>query len=350
MADTEAKKIDVASQSSTNLMVDTYTGFAEETYFRSPLVPSSYKPPYNSDDIWQRTGDYKIYEDMVNDDQVSVCLQLKKDLVLGSGYDLISTADGQEDIISQLEASLEGNCDKPFVNALEEVITAYEFGFSLSEKIFKVGDDGKLYLKAIRTRHPNSWLLHQNEKGDVERYVQVTSDGPKDIEPRSLIHFVNSSRFQNPYGKSDLRAAYNAWFSKRQVVRYFAIFLEKAASPIPVAKYDSKNAPAGTADELLEILKSFQTKTALSFPKEIELMFLEAKNTGEAYSRAIDIFNMFIGRSLFIPDLLGVSGSETSGGSFSLGKEQINMFFMHIARRRQSLEALVNRHFIIPRL
>lgn len=334
------------ASSARNLMSEAYIGSAEETYFKSPLVSDSYQAPYNSDDLWQKTGDYRIYEDMVKDDQVSICLRLKKDLILGSGFEIVTADDDQEDIADDISNRIE-NTDIPFLDYVDEILTAYDFGFSLTEKIFKIADDGSLELGSLKTRHPNSWLLYQDDKGAVTKYEQNTVAGNINVNPKSLIHFINNRRFQNPYGTSDLRAAYNAWFAKRQVVRYFAIFLEKAASPIPVGRYE-KNAPPGTAASLLDILKKFQTKTAIAIPKEVEVEFLEAKSSGEAYSKAINIFNMFIGRSLFIPDLLGMSGSETSGGSFAMGKEQIGLFFMHINRRRASIERIINKHIVEP--
>jgi SPP1 gp7 family putative phage head morphogenesis protein len=132
-----------------------------------------------------------------------------------------------------------------------------------------------------------------------------------------------------------------------ECIKYLAIFLEKAASPIPVGRYD-KNAPQSAVDKLFEILKRFQTKTAITIPKDIEVEFLEAKNTGEAFVKAIHLFNMFIGRSLFIPDLVGFTGSETGGGAYALGKEQMNLFFMHINRRRARLEAIINKEYVQP--
>lgn len=333
------------SEESKNLITSVYTGAAESTYRLSPMVPDSYKAPWNPDDIWQKKGDYSIYEDMIQDDQVSVCLRLKKDLILGSGYEFISEGDDQSEIIKDLENALNEDCEVPFMEQVEELLSAFEFGFSLTEKIFKVRDDGKLRLKALRTRHPNTWLLHQDPKGNITKYEQDTTAGRINVDPKSLIHYVNNRKFQNPYGMSDLRPCYNAWFTKRQVIKYFGIFLEKAASPIPVARYD-KNAPAAAVEAIFQALKRFQTKTALTIPKEIEVEFLEAKNAGEAYSKAIDIFNLFIGRALFIPDLLGISGSETSGGSFSLGKEQIKLFFLHIYRKRQTLEKVINDHIV----
>lgn len=335
------------SNSARNPIVDLYTGFEDATYFKSPLVSESFKPPYNPDDLWQKTGSYSIYEEMSIDDQVSVCLRLKKDLILGDGGTFIPGEDGQDEIIKDLNIAFSEDYEGDFDNSLEEILTGYEFGFSLTEKVFKLRENGMLGLKHLRTRHPNSWRLHQDVRGNITKYEQVTVEGDIDVNAKALIHYINDPKFQNPYGNSDLRTAYNAWFTKRQVIKYFAIFLEKAASPIPVGRFN-KNAPQAAIDKLLEALKRFQTKTALVVPKEIEVDFLEAKNTGEAYTKALHFFNMVIGRALFIPDLLGFTGGETGGGSLALGKEQMGIFFKHIVRRRRALELIINRELVKP--
>jgi len=324
-----------------------YSGFSENTYFKSPLVSDSYRPPYNSDDLWQKRGSYAIYESMVQDDQVNVCLRLKKDLILGEGGQFTPEDEGQDEMIEELKTVFFEDYEGDFQKDIEEILTSYDFGFSLSEKIFKLREGSRLGLKKIITRHPNSWRIYQDLKGKVEKFEQVTAVGDLDIDPKSLIHFVNDSKFQNPYGTSDLRAAYNAYFTKTQVVRYMGIFLEKAASPIPVGKYD-KNAPQGAVDKLFDVLKKFQTKTAITIPKDIDIQFLEAKNSGDAYIKAIHLFNMFIGRALFIPDLLGFTGSETGGGSLALGEKQMNLFFLHVMRRRAALENVINKELVWP--
>src|SRR3990167_42749 len=337
----------VLSGKSDNLIAAIYTGTVEESLYRSPMVPESYQSPYNSDDLYKKSGDYSIYEEMIEDDQVSICLKLKKDLVLGNGFNFISDEDGQEEIIEDLSAAFKEDCEIPFLEQIEEILTAYEFGFSLTEKIFKFNEESKLRLKILRTRHPNSWLIHQDDFGNITKYEQNTNRGSKDINPKSLIHYVNKRKFQNPYGTSDLRACFRAWFAKKEVVKYYGIFMQSQAKATPVARYD-KNAPQQAITDIHNAIKRFQATTALTIPKEIEVDFIESKSNGEAYSKALNIFNMFIGRSLFIPDLLGMSGSETGGGSQALGREQISIFFMHIERRRSALEALINKHIVWP--
>lgn len=345
---------------SINIVEQVYTGTAERTVTESAYHADSLKRPFNPDPLVMRDWSYRIYEEMMEDDQVSIAMQLKKDLAIGDGW-LIETKDPtQIDIKKDLERALGEDPDRPFTEILEDILQAYQYGFSVSEKIFKLRDDGTLALKDIKPRHPATWLLHTDKHGNVSEYEQRGNNydavdrntggsrsGSINVDPQSIIHYVNNPMHQNPYGRSDLRTAYQAWMTKRHITRFYAIYLEKAASPIPVAKYDSR-APQDAINNVFEAIKKFQTRTALTIPKDFEIEFLEAKNNGEAYVKGINLFNMFIGRALFIPDLMGFSGSETGGGSFALGKDQINLAFRHLARRRAIIERIINQHIIKP--
>lgn len=318
----------------------------EKTVKESSYDDSSFFNPFNPGDLYQKTGDYKIFDDMINDDQVNICLQLKKDLVLGKGFRIVSEDDRYDEIKKFLNKTLTEN-QFDFQERLEEIISAYEYGFSITEKIFKRDRDGFITLKDLRTRYPNTWLIPQDEKGNIITFLQQGSRQDVKIDQKSVIHYVINPRFQNPFGISDLRACYAAWFIKQQIIRFYAIFLEKNASPVPVARY-KQGIPDAVIDEIYNALKSFQQKSCLVAPEEFSLDFMETTSKGEAYTKGINLFNMFIGRSLFCPDLLGFQGEETSGGSFALGKTQMEIFFNHIKRRRAKLEAIINKEIIQP--
>lgn len=328
---------------------DLFTGVAEKTFSDSPYWMESQLKPYNPDDLVRRTNDYSIYEDMINDDQVDSCLQIKRDLLLGSGSKIQQeeSDNDTDEVKKDLEVALYEDPEVPIDDLIEEIYTACIYGFSLSEKIFKFRDDNTLTLNTIKTRHPSTWQIETDTKGNIQKYIQHGPKGDLEIDPNSLIHYVNNRRFGNPYGRSDLRSAYNAWFVKRQVLKWYAIFLEKAASPTPVAKYD-KNANKAAIQDLHNAIKQLQVKTAMTIPKDVEIEFLESKSEGEAYVKSINILNMFIGRSMLIPDLLGFQGSETSGGSYALGKDQISILYKHILRRRTTVERLINKHIVWP--
>lgn len=339
-----AKEDRMLSHSSDNLIERLYFGTVEQSVQDSALVPSTQLKPFNPDDLFQKDNTYGIYEEMLKDDQISVALRIKKDLVIASGFDIICEDD---EIREDIEKAIYNDTECPFEDQLEEILTAYEFGFSVTEKIFAKRDDGTLTLKVLKTRHPASWIIDTDKQGNIKSFKQSSLSSDVDIDPAALIHYVNSPRFQNPYGNSDLRPAYLPWFTKRQVVKYYGIYLEKSASPIPVGKY-GENSPASFPEKLLSILKGFKQKTAVVVPKEVDIEWLTNGNQGDAYVKGINLFNMFIGRALFVPDLLGFQGAETSGGSFSLGQQQFQLYAKHVEKRRQVLESLINEHVIKP--
>lgn len=332
---------------STKMIQQLYTGEAENLFTESAYHPDSLLRPYNPDKLVRKDWTYRVYEDMMEDDQVFIAMEVKKDLILGSGFYFETKDDDQNDIREDLEIAFEEQGERTFSDILKDMMQAYEYGFSISEKIFAKDQHGKLFLKDCKPRHPSTWMLHTDKHGNMTRYEQRGLNENIDADPQSVIHYVNNPKHQNPYGKSDLYVAFQAWMTKRHITRFYAIFLEKAASPTPVAKYD-RRADQTAIDAIFNAIKQFQTRTALTIPKEFEIEFLESKSTGEAYVKGINLFNMLIGRALFMPDLLGFQGSETGGGSYALGQDQIGVFFRHIWRRREILERIVNKHFVQP--
>lgn len=332
-----------------NLIDEFYFGVSERTFTESAWHPDSQMVPYNTDDLYEKANDYSIYEDMLKDDQVDVTMQLKLDLVLGSGWDIVSEKSGTEEMADDIKVMLEEDPAVALDDQLCDLLhNAYVYGFALGEKIFKIKADNTLTWDQVKVRHPATWLIHTDQKGNVKKYEQRGVAGSVFPNPKSLIHYINRPLHQNAYGTSDLRSAHTAWFTKCQIIRYFGRFLEGSAKPIPHASYEPKM-PQARVDDMLNILKRFQANTAIVYPKDFEVGFLEAKSQGEAYVKAINMFNMFIGRALFVPDLLGFTGSESSGGgSQALGREQVNIFFKHIQKRRRLIERVVNKNIIQP--
>lgn len=342
------KQLFFAAQSESQDVPDNFLGTTEQTYQESSYVASTVNKPWNNDDLFRKTGDYSIYEKMANDDQISVCLDLLCDLIVGTGWEIMSEEDEGQEIADEVYKILEQGMSVSFDEYVEEYVhNASKYGFAIAEKVFEIQPDGAIGLKSLKTRHPGSWLLYTDEFGNMEKYQQHGPNGDVDIDPKALMHFVNRRLHDNPYGTSDLRKAYDAWFIKQHLIRYYAIFLEKAAGPMPHAQFD-KNLPTEKINDLFNMVKNFATKTAIVTPKDVELTFLESKNNGDVYIKGINLFNMLIGRALFIPDLTGLQGSETSGGSYNLGTTQIDLFFKHISKRRRILERMINKQIIEP--
>jgi hypothetical protein len=120
------------SYRSNNPIENLFIGMTEKSLQESAYHGASLEKPFNTDDLYKKKGDLSLYEDMLKDDQVHVGAQLKKDLILASGWDIVTEEDDQEEIKEDLECALTEDPEIPFEQSMEEMLTAYDFGYSIT--------------------------------------------------------------------------------------------------------------------------------------------------------------------------------------------------------------------------
>lgn len=309
--------------------------------------------PFNPAELWQRGGDYTIYDLMREDDQISAALSLKKIITLNSDWIIESEND---DIVDFITWNFNEMLDDAFTKKLYEIMSALDYGFSFTEKVASVVDwqgSTKFAFTALKTRAPHSIEFHQDGQGRLEK-IRQTREGEdlffKGDELKKFIVYSYNKEFDNLYGNSELnKGVYRAWWSKEAIIKFWNMFLERFGSPTPVVTIPPKTS-LGEKNKVKKILRNWQTKTGIMFPNDFEMTLLEASSgdASQGFEAAIDKYNTMITRRMLIPDLLGMSGGETSGGSFALGKEQFDMFFTVIQYIRQDLERIVNTHLVNP--
>lgn len=317
-----------------------------KTEFISPYYEPSYEFPWNPDKLVGGNS-YKIYDDMRVDDQVKASLHLKKNFVLCSGWEIDCENEEIRDALTENLNNLGDDSDNEttFNDILMDILSAYDYGFSLSEPIYKLRD-GKWILKTIKVRPPHSFLFHIDDKGNIKDIEQYTTKENLHIKPDKLFHHIYQPEFGNPFGRSDLKAAYPAWTAKKYVDRFLNVYLERFAAPTKVIK-GRAGMDANEAARCLDILKSIQNVTDVVIPDGTTIEFVQAsKDSSEAYMKALDYYNRRISRSLLVPDLVGIGGGETKGGSFALGKKHLEVFLATIKYDRDSLEKRINSKII----
>jgi|1_EtaG_2_1085319.scaffolds.fasta_scaffold00504_21 SPP1 gp7 family putative phage head morphogenesis protein len=324
---------------------------SEVTSSRSTMYFPSQFEPYNPDELYRKRGNFDIYDKMRKDDQIRSILMVKKGSVLNSGWNIV--IDDQvpihEEIRDDILKWLEDDIEISFDQSMREMLTNLDYGFSITEPVWKI-DDGNVKLKYLKTRAPHSFRIFTDEKGNVDKIEQDGETGVIKINPSKVILFPHQMEFGNWYGKSDLESAYRSWWSKDLIIKFWNIYLEKYGSPTAIGKY-GVSATQEDKDQLLKVLKTIQTSTSIIIPEDALVELLEENKSGasgDGFESAIDKYNMMISRSMGIPDLLGIGGSETDGGSFALGKNQFEMFFMIIEDIRKDLTRIINRQIIIP--
>ena len=73
--------------------------------------------------------------------------------------------------------------------------------------------------------------------------------------------------YANPMGSSDLRAAWQSWFVKQQLMRWWAKYLEKFGMPTVTGSYDAaKGYGVKQQREFLGLLAAVHNESALGPP------------------------------------------------------------------------------------
>lgn len=325
----------------------------EITSSTSPYYLLTQFKPYNPDLLFRQKGNYDIYDDMREDDQIKSILMTKKYLMLGNGY-TINLKDEKDP--AQIEAKefiekcLNEWIEIDFNKSLLEILSSMDYGVSFSEVVWQLVD-GKYRIKFIKTRAPHPFLIHQDHQGNITKLEQrVNIKGSIMIEDlTNIILFPYQMEFDNVYGKSDLRSAFEPWQVKKFIKKAWSIYLDRFGMPLALGTFDSATATQEDQNKLQAALDALQTKTSMTVPKDLEIKFLEATRAGEAgYEAALNNYNQQIARSMLMPDLLGLAGEKTGGGSYSLGQTQYDMFLKTLEWTRLELQRHIQRKIIDP--
>lgn len=314
-----------------------------DSTFLSPDFQDSYIFPWNPDPLSQ-SNSYRIYDEMRHDDQIKVVLSLKKDMVINSGWKI----DCEDTKVREyLDRNLSSGMDRSLDDVMRDMLSSYDYGFSISEPVYEIADS--LYRwKTIHTRPPHGFRFNLDRYGRIDTIVQNTDRGDLSFKTNDFIHHVYQHEFGNPYGRSDLRSAHPAYIGKKFIFRFMNIYLEKFASPLVVGKYKD-TLPDPEATRLHSMLKTIQNSTTITIPDSMILEIVQTERDGtDAYVKAINLCNMMIARSILVPDLMGVGGDKTGGGSYSLGQTQFKLFLSTVEKDKKSLARLITMRLIRP--
>jgi len=315
----------------------------------------------NSDELLRRQG-FKVYRDMLADDTVKACLAFKKILVHGRKW-TITPAGGKEPSEQQQKHAdfvLDAMQGIAMNRVIREMLTAFNFGFSMGEIIWEVkalGDDAelKVVLKDIKFRAPDYIWIDMDAHGNIVRFRQEPGVAPGVVilNPDKVIHYAYGSEHGNHYGVSDLRACYAAWWSKKFITQFWNVFLERFGQPLMMMKYP-QGADQPLKDSLKAILTSLSSRSDILVPEGVEISLIEATRSGSAgYSEALNYCDVRISRAILVPALLGM-GTDVKRGADSQSRLHLRIL-MKIANdacedisaemKKKTIEPLIKMNF-----
>lgn len=283
-----------------------------------------------TDEVIARKG-WKVYRDMRNDDQIKATLAFKKILIHGRQLEVQPFENGDEES-EDIAKFVQWSLDRINIRRiLREALSAMDFGFSVGEIVWEVAeydDTRAIAIKNIKHREPENIKIESDAHGNIKRFVQEPNWGERiEMPPSKVWHYAHNTEFGNHYGVSDLRAAYKNWWSKKFIVNFWNVFLERLGQPMTTMKY-----PLGSSEELKSTLRSIlsglSTKTEILVPEGVEIELIEAQRSSKAdYAEALLYHDNAIARAMLVVALLGVGGGDVRRGSDSQSRLHLRVLF-----------------------
>ena len=283
-----------------------------------------------------------MYDQMRIDDQVKACLTLKKFATLAPSYQIIPASDDEQDVevaefVEYCFNKMQGNLS----DNLYEILTALDYGFSITEINYKTFDSGihqgKIGLKNLKTKRPHHYQFAVDEYSNLLKDGIVYQEGGADKKypVNKFLVFSYQKEFGNHFGTSDLRPAYRGYWSKDVLIKMWNIYLERFANPTVLGRYKTNDPSA--RQSLRNILDNLTAKTSITHRmEEFDIQLLESsRNATGDFETALNFYNKAIARSILIPDRLMADG-ET--GAYSQAKIHFDVFLWVIQKLRMDLE------------
>lgn len=306
------------------------------------------------DTLLTRQG-WKVYREMMADDQVKAALFFKKVLLSARPFDVVPASEDEKD--KEAAQFVYDNLKSiRFQNILTEMLSAFEFGFSAGEILWHFIDKGKgpqLNLKDVKFRDPEWMWIRVDVHGDIQDFVQKppnVSGFEKSeivIPPEKILHFAYQRQFSNHYGVSDLRAAYRAWWSKKYVTQFWNVFLERFGAPLMKMQY-----PPGASNALKTtlrgIMNNLSSKTDILVPEGVEIELIEATRAGTArYEEALAYYDVRIATAVLMPALFGM-GTDIKRGADSQSRLHLRTLMKMIQAIGEDIQDEINVKIVEP--
>jgi SPP1 gp7 family putative phage head morphogenesis protein len=310
---------------------------------------------YNPDSLMGRKG-FGIYKKMKDDEQIKAVTKFKRDAITSRDYFFIYNSrtslseEEQQKRITLFEVILK-RMSGSFLDSLNGIMTAMDFGFSVTEKIFEQFEHNGLTwwgIKALKLRPFDTFYIKTDVHGNVLEVIQRLDGKEQRIDLKKFIWFVINPDNDDHYGGSELKEAFDAWYNKSQITRFWNIWLERHASGwttiMPSEGSENFNTASAEWDSLLDATHNKSAASVIAFPRRVDIQQVFPTNN-VAFREAINHYDLSIAKALLVPNLLGIS-SQTSTGSFAQAETQLEAFLWTLDADADRLEECINEKLL----
>lgn len=224
-------------------------------------------------------GSLELYEQMAADHQVKIALEQRQRAMISREW---YVEDGADDAQSKKAAEF---CKKllgsiAWDDITQKMLMGVWYGYAAAECMW-ARDGAQIVLDDIRVRRTRRFAF---APGGELRLLTSTDPMGEPLPPRKFWHFrVGADDHDEPYGRGLAYWAYWPWWFRRNVDKFWLVFLEKFAMPTPVGKHP----PGASKDEINKLLaaaRALHRDSAVAISDNTMLELLEAsRNSGGDY-------------------------------------------------------------------
>lgn len=251
-------------------------------------------PPQDQILQMRAAGDYAAYDEILRDDQVAATTAQRRLAVVSSDLQVLPGGKKRQDkaAAAALEEMLNGvNATSSqltidaavvplqgFDSATNKMLHGIHYGFGVGECLW--GRDGRhITLNGLKVRKQRRFGFAP----DMTLRL-LTSDNPtgEPLPARKFWIFnAGSDNDDEPYGLGLAHWLYwPVWF-KRNILKFWAVYLEKFGTPTALGKYPTNATPAEKS-KLLQTLQAIRGDSGVIIPDNMLIDLVEATRSGTA--------------------------------------------------------------------
>lgn len=291
----------------------------------------------------------KNIKQMKNDATISSMLTAIKSPLMGLEFSILPKTKEQELIAKELEKNI--ILDRDFYSIIFEILSFFDFGFSVFEKVFKFNNNRKILLKDLCFLSQGtirSWNDLNNPKYPSEVITQWGADKNINVQTKvpfdKLLLFSRNKVGDNYEGESALRPIFGAWRIKNDLMKISAMSAERFGLGIIQLLTESTitDEDKKALEQMLASMSANQRPYFLGDKNKtggIEILTAGVNNSNIALP-LIEYYD----RKIYDSNLLGfINLSSGGGGSYALSESQIKFFMQSLKKEVNYILSVLNK-------
>lgn len=304
----------------------------------------------NPDGIVSTHG-IEAYKEMLRDAEIYADLEIRLCGMM-PGLQVIEADDSEEaEIAARLVRRVFDRMSGSMLLKLRDGILreALVSGFAVAEEVQEVYEDVEfgsvIGLRDLKVKPSENFEIQTDAFGNIIAIQQRTMRGTIAAPLDRLIYYAFKGTSDNPYGRSILHGAYNAYKLKTHVFREYAMFLDANAGGIRKATIN-KNDFSQQRDKVKQILNRLSADTSIVLPDSVDLdIMLPSGSAGEHFVKAIrEVCNKEIRKAILYDESINAEGMAT--GSYASKKVSQNIVYETLAIQGGAFAEIIKEQLI----